>query len=138
MASPRPRPPQFDLKVKRSLTGFGLFAAEDIPKNRFIAEYWGPIVPDEEADRVGGKYLFELGNGKSILGGGRKNIARYANHGCRPNAETRQVGNRVYLFSRKRIKAGEEIAYDYGKDYYEGIIEPMGCKCSYHLKQTKK
>lgn len=134
----RPRQPQFALKVGRTPTGLGLFADEDVPKGRFIAEYWGPVVPDEEADRVGGKYLFTLGNGKSILGASRRNVARYANHGCRPNAEARQVGNRVYLFSRKRITPGSEITYDYGKDYFEGIIEPMGCLCRSCLRKASR
>lgn len=117
------------LNVRRTVTGLGLFASEPIPKGRFIAEYHGRVVDDATADRIGGKYLFGLDNGKNILGGDRANIARYANHACRPNAEARQVGNRVFLFSKKRIKPGDEITYDYGKDYFEGLIKPMGCLC---------
>ncbi len=138
MAYPKPRPPQFKLDVKRSSAGLGLFAGEDIPKGRFIIEYWGPIVSDDEAQEVGGKYLWELGNGKTILGATRKNTARYVNHFCRPNAEARVVGNRVFIFSTKKIKAGEEIGYDYGKEYFDYYIKPHGCKCPWHRKKQLK
>src|SRR5438034_966529 len=57
------------------------------------------------------------------------NIARYINHSCRPNAEAVISGRRVWIWSRKKIKAGEEITYDYGAEYFEGVIEPIGCQC---------
>ena len=31
---------------------------------------------------------------------------------------------------KEDIKPGEEIAYDYGKEYFEGIIKEIGCKCA--------
>ena len=31
---------------------------------------------------------------------------------------------------RKDIKAGEEIVYDYGEEFYKEYIAPKGCKCS--------
>jgi SET domain-containing protein len=107
----------------------GLFAAEPIPKGRFIIEYWGKIANDEVTNRTGGRYLFDLGNGKTILGSTRKNIARYVNHACRPNAEARQYGNRIHIYSKKRVEAGEEITYHYGKEYFDAYIKPHGCVC---------
>jgi len=95
-----------------------------------LIEYWGKLVPDEEAQEVGGRYLFELENGKTILGATRANTARYANHSCDPNSEVRVVGNRVFLFSLRRISAGEEITYDYGKEYFNALIKPFGCRCA--------
>jgi SET domain-containing protein len=35
----------------------------------------------------------------------------------------------VWIWALRSIKPGEEITYDYGKEYFDGIIEPMGCKC---------
>jgi SET domain-containing protein len=130
-----PRPPQFPLRVGKSANGFGLFAVEDIPKGRFIIEYWGKVVPDAVADKVAGRYLFDLENGNTILGSTRKNIARYINHACRPNAEARGVGNRLFIYSTKRIKAGEEVSYNYGKDYFTTFIKPYGCRCKTCLKR---
>ena len=124
-----PRPPQFAVRVRKSVAGLGLFAEEEIPKGRFIIEYWGDLMTDEDAQYVGGKYLFELENGKTIDGKKRENIARYANHSCKPNAEVRIVGNRVFIFSTKRIKAKDEIVYDYGEEYFDYYIKPHGCRC---------
>lgn len=138
MKYPSPRPPQFSIKVKRSSSGLGLFAQEAIPKGRFLVEYWGDLMSDDEAQEIGGRYLFELGNGKTIDGSTRKNLARYANHGCKPNAEVRIKGNRVFLFSIKIIKMGEEITYDYGEEYFDYYIKPHGCRCESCSKQKIK
>ena len=135
MPHPLPRPPIFSLRVGKSAAGFGIFAVEEIPAGRFILEYWGELVTSDVADKVGGRYLFDLENGNAILGETRKNIARYVNHACRPNAETRTVGNRIYIFSTKRIKAGEEVTYNYGKDYFTRIITPQKCICKTCVKK---
>jgi SET domain-containing protein len=121
----------FSLSVKRSASGLGVYTNEPIAKRRFIIEYWGDLVTDDEANRIGGKYLFELGNGKTINGTTRKNIARYINHSCRPNCEVEVVGNKVFVFSRKTIKAGEELTYNYGKDYFNEFIGKK-CRCPKH------
>ncbi|MFA5935311.1 MAG: SET domain-containing protein-lysine N-methyltransferase [Patescibacteria group bacterium] len=137
MPYPSPRPSTFSLHVGRSATGFGIFADEDIPKGRFIIDYWGKLVPSEVADGIGGRYLFDLENGKTILGGTRKNIARYVNHACRPNAEVRISKNHVYIYSTKRIKAGEEVTYDYGKEYFDEFIKAHRCLCRTCVKKRK-
>ncbi len=117
-------------EVKRTKTGLGLFATKPIPKGKRIVEYFGPLVPNDEVEKSDGKYFFGVNTKWSIDGSPRENIARYINHSCRPNAET-TVSNRrrVWVWSRRNIKPGEEITYDYGKEYFEGIIEPIGCKC---------
>lgn len=135
---PFPRPPRFSLRVRRSAAGLGLFAEEDIPSRSFLIEYWGKLVSSEAANRIGGKYLFDLENGKAILGALRKNTARYANHSCKPNAEVRISKNRVFIYSTKPIKAGEEIGYDYGKEYVDAYIKPHGCLCRSCLKKKDK
>lgn len=116
--------------IKRSKTGLGLFAVKPIPKGKRIIEYTGPLVANEEVDRRRGKYFFEVNSKWSIDGSYRSNIARYINHSCKPNAEAILSGRRVWIWSRRNIKPGEEITYDYGEDYFEGVIKPMGCKCS--------
>jgi len=45
-------------------------------------------LPKEETRRDRDKYLFELNNRWTIDGSVRKNIARYINHACKPNAES--------------------------------------------------
>jgi SET domain-containing protein len=119
-------------RVGRSRTGLGLFATAPINKRARIAEYKGRRLANPEAERLearGNRYLYELNSRWTIDGTTRRNIARYANHSCRPNAESYQVGHRVFLRAIKNIKPGDEITYDYGTDYYRNVITPSGCKC---------
>jgi len=116
-------------KVKRSSAGLGLFAEEDIKKGSKIIEYTGKALSSKEADERGGKYLFEVSSKKTIDGSGRENKARYINHSCRPNCEIEIEKGRVFIYSRKNIKKGEELSYDYGKEYFNEYIKLYGCKC---------
>jgi SET domain-containing protein len=46
--------------VKKSSAGLGLFATEIIKKGECIIEYVGETISESEANKRGGKYLFEL------------------------------------------------------------------------------
>jgi len=117
-------------EIKRSLTGLGLFATKLIPKGQRIIEYIGPRVPNDEVEKSTGKYFFGMDQQWSIDGRGRNNIARYINHSCRPNAEAVITRGRVWIWAKRSIQPGEEIAYDYGREYFDGVIRQIGCKCS--------
>ena len=112
----------------------GLFATEQIKKRTFIAEYKGPWLPNEQAEKLearGNRYLYEINSRWTVDGSTRRNIARYANHSCRPNAESDTTRDRkVILRAIKNIKPGDEITYDYGEEYFELFLEPKGCKCA--------
>jgi uncharacterized protein len=116
-------------EVKRTATGLGLFATKEIPKGTRLLEYTGPLIPNEEVDKRNGKYFFGVNKKWSIDGSPRTNLARYINHSCRPNAEAVLSGKRVWIWARRNIKAGEEISYHYGKEYFDGVIKEIGCKC---------
>jgi SET domain-containing protein len=126
--------------VKRSSTGLGLFAARLIPAGKRIIEYTGRLITNEEVERrKNGKYFFGVDAKYSIDGSERGNIARYINHSCRPNAEAYVAGKRVWIWSKREIKPGEEITYNYGKEYFDDHIKPVGCKCEKCTsKPTKK
>jgi SET domain-containing protein len=115
--------------VKRSAAGLGLFAVRSIPRRKRIVEYTGPRVSNEVVEKSNGKYFFGVNKKWSIDGRGRDNIARYINHSCRPNAEAIISRGRVWIWSKRLIRPGEEICYDYGKEYFDGIIRKIGCKC---------
>ena len=70
----------------------------------------------------------------------RKNVARYINHACKPNAESdvRPRKRKVYIRAIKNIEPGEEINYDYGTDYFKAYLKPIGCKCEACEKKRKK
>lgn len=116
-------------RVRRSNAGLGLFAEKAFQKGDFVIEYKGPIITDDEADDRGGKYLFAIDKDVVIDGAGRNNKARYINHSCRPNCEAEIDGERVFIYARKNIQFGEELSYDYGKEYWEDYIKPYGCRC---------
>jgi uncharacterized protein len=120
------------IRVGRSRTGLGLFATKPIKKKGYIATYRGPLISNAEAEareRRGSRYLFELNSRWTIDGSARWNLARYANHSCRPNAEAVERKRKIVLVARRGIKTGEEITYDYGKDYFVAFIKKSGCRC---------
>jgi len=124
--------------VRRTNTGLGLFALQPIAKGTRIIEYTGPLIPNEEVDKRRGRYFFGVNTKWTIDGSPRSNVARYINHSCKPNAEALISGRRVWIWSRKNIKPGEEIAYDYGKEYFDDIIRPMGCRCEKCSSEPKR
>lgn len=118
------------LVVKRSSAGLGLFTTEPIERDGFIIEYVGPILNAHDADEHGGKYLFETNKNRFIDGSARTNTARYINHSCRPNCEVEIRRGRIFVFAKRAIKAGEELSYDYGKEYCDEFVKPCRCeKC---------
>src|SRR5438552_12352972 len=137
-------------RVGRSRTGLGLFASQPIRKGAFIAEYKGRRVDNAEADRLearGSRYMYELNSRWTVDGSGRHNIARYANHSCRPNAESDVIrgerasgrkGGMVILRAIKNIKPGDEITYDYGRDYFNGFLKAIGCKCEKCIEKRRE
>ena len=129
-------------RVGRSRTGLGLFATKRIKKGTKIIRYFGPLLDSKKKkdDAIENKYLFELNNRWTIDGSVRKNIARYINHACRPNAESdvKPRKRKVFIRAIKNIEPGDEINYDYGTDYFKAYLKPIGCKCDACEKKRKK
>jgi uncharacterized protein len=119
-------------RIGRAKTGLGLFATKPIKKGAFIVRYSGRVIPNEEAERRearGARFMYELNKKFTLDGSSRRNIGRYANHSCRPNAETVIYRRQVRIKAMRNIKAGDEITYHYGKDYYDSYIGKARCKC---------
>jgi SET domain-containing protein len=115
------------------VTGLGLFATKPIKRGVNIAAYRGPRITTGEADRRaarGASYMFELNKRWTIDGSPRWNLARYINHSCRPNAKP--IGRRggIVIVALRRIEPGEEITYDYGREYVKCVVENGGCRCA--------
>ena len=102
--------------------GRGVFALVDIPKGERIIEYVGEIISWDEAQRrhphdpaqPNHTFYFHLDDEHVIdaLHGG--NSSRWINHSCDPNCEVDEDNGRVFIRSRRKIKAGDELNYDYG------------------------
>ncbi|MDH6260997.1 SET domain-containing protein [Bradyrhizobium sp. BR13661] len=134
--------PRKAYRVGKSKTGLGLFATMPIKKGTRIIRYFGPILDSRipAHDEIENKYLFELNNRWTIDGSVRKNLARYINHSCRPNAESdvRPRERKVFIRAIKNIEPGDEINYDYGTDYFKAYLKPIGCKCPSCEAKRKK
>lgn len=128
-----------DFVVKKSSAGLGLFAARDYKKGELVIEYTGEVISDAEAQRRGGKYLFELNDDWTIDGKERKNTARYINHSCKPNCypELTDDETQVFIYTKRALKAGEEFTYNYGTYYFNMEIKPYGCRCTACTEKKK-
>jgi uncharacterized protein len=120
------------LVVKRGTHGLGLFSTTPIKKGDLVIEYTGEKITADEANSRGGQYLFEINDSWTVDGRGRENTARYINHSCRPNCEPRidEAEEHIYIYAKRTIRAGEELTYNYGKDFWTTYIKPKQCRCA--------
>jgi uncharacterized protein len=131
-------PGKYKVRVGKSKTGKGLFALENIPKGACIIEYIGRAIPFEEQESAKGRYLFTTGKKTMVDGNIKENTAKYINHSCRPNCEATGPEGHVYIMAIKNIKAGDELNYNYGDEYFDDYIKPVGCKCIKCLEKAGK
>jgi SET domain-containing protein len=125
-------------RIGRAHTGLGLFATMPIKRGTCMLEYTGPLLTDAEAKKredKGARYLFEINKRWTVDGSPRSNIARYANHACRPNLEAEIKGKRVLLRAIRNIEPGDELTYNYGREYLNNYI-PL-CKCAHCVHTTR-
>jgi hypothetical protein len=134
--------PARPFRVGRSLTGLGLFAVRPIKRREYIVTYSGPWIGNDEADRLerrGARYLFGVNSEWTINGASRRNLGRYANHSCRPNAEAvrRRGKKKMVLVTQRAIAPGEEITFDYGKEYFDLFLKGS-CRCAACVKKRRR
>src|SRR3974390_800954 len=124
-----PRP----FRLGRSRTGLGLFATKPIRRRVRLAEYKSPRLGGKQGGKggpAGNPSLSEINSRWTIDGKARSNVPRYFNHSCNPNTDTTIRDGRVFIFTLRPVKPGEELTYDYGKDYLSNVIGKSRCKCS--------
>ena len=120
-------------RIGRSRTGLGLYATKPYRKREYVVAYRGRKLASAEADRLearGSRYMFEINSRWTIDGSSRWNRARYVNHSCRPNAEADVKKRKILITAIKTINPGDEITYNYGRDYFNAFIKERGCKCA--------
>ena len=106
---------------RSSIHGRGVFALMHIPRGARLIEYTGERMPFDEADRLYGEaqdgsahtMLFAVDDDIVIDATHRGSSARWINHSCAPNCEAVEEDGRVYIESRRAIRPGEELTYDY-------------------------
>lgn len=113
------------------IEGRGVFAAVPVPRRAKIGEVTGRIIPLSEARkraRDGRRiYLIDVSD-THAMDCSTGNLLRLLNHSCRPNAYLRIIRNRVEVYARRDIEAGEEVTVDYGETPHQG---GMKCACGH-------
>lgn len=124
---------------KSEIHGLGIFACEPIAPNEIIIEYVGQIIRHIIADMREktyktcgiGSYCFKVDDETIIDATKYGNLNRYINHSCHPNSYARilVINNqkKIVIYSKKSIRAGEEITYDYKMPYEDDKIV---CLCN--------
>ena len=121
------------VRRRSAISGWGVYAAQAIKKDAPIVEYKGQLISQTEANRRERRYLqrqriwlFTINTrwARDAAFGG--NIARYINHGCRPNCYTEVDGHHIWVHAARDIREGEELTYDYNTNGDAGI--PCQCR----------
>ena len=107
--------------VRRSpIHGRGVYAAVELPAGEELIEYRGEVIAWETATErylASGDgaltYFFDRGDGTVIDGASNGNSARFINHGCEPNCEALDADGRIYIYTREKLKPGQELLIDY-------------------------
>lgn len=111
------------LQVRRSgVHGKGVFAVCDIARDETLIEYRGERISWPEALRrhphdphdPNHTFYFHLDDERVIDAKYGGNAARWINHSCAPNCEAQEDEGRVFIRALRKIRAGEELSYDYG------------------------
>ena len=53
------------------------------------------------------------------------NASRWINHSCNPNCIADEDEGRIFITARRKIKAGDELNYDYGLVIYEPLTPAL-------------
>jgi len=116
----KPAPRRFVVR-KSGIHGRGVFALTEIPKGTRLIEYLGERMSHDEADRRYGELhdnsphtmLFAANDEVVIDATQWGSSARWINHSCSPNCDAIEEDGRVFIETRRNVRAGDELVYDY-------------------------
>ena len=109
------------VRGRSAVHGYGVFAGEEIAKNRRIIDYDGELIrngPECEARESqyleqGCIWVFRVNRAWSRDAAVGGNIARFINHSCTPNCWFEIVDKTIWIRASRTIRRGEELTYDY-------------------------
>jgi SET domain-containing protein len=116
---------RFKLAIRRSrIERYGVFAGETILRGRRVIEYTGERISNREVTRrtierfveqkEGRVYIVRLDGRSMVDGAVGGSGAEFINHSCDPNLSMRKIRGQIFLYSFRKIRAGEELTVDYG------------------------
>jgi len=135
-----PKLAYFKLHIRRSrIERYGVFANEAIPRGKRVIQYTGERISHREATQralrvlwalkpealrravtklLAGKaervYSIRLNRRWALDGSNGGSGAEFMNHSCDPNLTVRRIRGQIFLYSFRKIRAGEELTVDYG------------------------
>jgi SET domain-containing protein len=110
------------VRRRSRLHGYGVFAVEEINKNKRIIDYAGELIHNSRSGAREARYLrqgciwvFRVNRAWSRDAAVDGNIARFINHSCTPNCWIEIVSKTktIWIRASRRIYPGEELTYDY-------------------------
>ncbi|KAF2754475.1 hypothetical protein EJ05DRAFT_142624 [Pseudovirgaria hyperparasitica] len=126
--------------IQTEKKGYGLRANTDLREGDFIFEYIGEVINEgnfrrrmRQYDEEGIKhfYFMSLSRGEFVDATKRGNLGRFCNHSCNPNCYVDKwvIGDklRMGIFAERKIRAGEELVFNYNVDRYGA--DPQPCYC---------
>jgi len=108
---------------------WGVYADENIPRNKKVIEYTGQRIARRETKIRASRplnYIFTLDSYWSLDGSVGGSGAEFINHSCDPNLESRMLRGHILYFSKRPIKKGEELTVDY---HFGSDEELVPCSC---------
>ncbi len=110
--------------------GYGAFMQEALPADSFVMEYTGHFRPYSQEETIfQNAYCFQYPMRNSVSGiyvvdsltGG--NLSRFINHATKPTLKALCAFDRglihIVLITTRAIEKGEELTFDYGRDYWQ-------------------
>jgi SET domain-containing protein len=132
IASPSidPRYANFRLEIRQSkIHQRGVYALEPIPARRKVIEYTGERLNRRDAkrrDRGSVTYLFSVDDYWTLDGAVGGSGAEIINHSCDPNLRANVLKGHILYFTKRAIRAGEELTIDYR---FPHTVERVPCRC---------
>ena len=111
--------------------GVGGFAKRDVGSGLRIIEYIGEKISKQESLRrceKSNSFIFTLDEQTDLDGAVSWNPARLLNHSCAPNCNAEFDNGRIWIVTRRIIRAGEEITFNYGYDLVDYREYPCNCR----------
>jgi SET domain-containing protein len=125
-----PKAARFRLRIGRStLHRYGVFALEDIPSGRRVLEYTGKRLGVLQALNIGvpgDTYIASMNSRWCVDGRTGGSGGEFINHSCRPNLIWRCVRSRLYFYSCRKIRTGDELTVTYR---YQVKLKRIPCHC---------
>ncbi|CAF1538610.1 unnamed protein product, partial [Didymodactylos carnosus] len=125
--------------AKSDIHGWGLFACETIAAEDMVIEYVGETIrqtvadireKEYEVEGIDSNYMFRIDSETIVDATKCGNLARFINHSCDPNCYAKIIPvesqKKIVIYSKRDIRLGEEITYDYKFPLEE---QKIPCRC---------